>query len=234
MLEVIGYGARIVLNNPTQLGRLPPQHAPAPDTIIVARPDGDGQKVLVAPGEKSCSGPFELTKLEEAGMEGWVLQQDDDGTRAVLGESKTLGNLADISEGSETRQWELTSAKGYTGRWLEGYNVLVTDDSSTWPFELIGHDGSMVYVRGPMPADRVPNAEDLAVQDQRLVRDETDSDNPWVELAYDHDGQEWRLSYHFVELDNATLAVCTQVSADGAEAAQERASEFAASLRLSS
>ena len=233
MLELIGYGAKLILNHPVQLGRLAPEQAPAPDTVIVAQPGGEGRKVLVAPGDESCSGEFELAKLEEAGMEGWVLQQDDEGTRVVLGESKELGDLGDVTEGPKARQWEVHTSKGYSGLWLEGYNLLSTDDQTTWPFELVGHDGSMMYVRGPMPPDRVPDAEDLAVQDQRLVRDETDADTPFVELAYDHEGQEYRLSYHFVSFDDkAVLAVCTQSTTDNAEPAQERAAEFAASLRV--
>jgi hypothetical protein len=233
MLDLIGYGIRITLNHPVQLGRLAPEHAPAADTIILARPGGEGQKVLIVPGETSHSGDFEPKKLQEEGLEGWVLQQADDGTRVVLGESKELGDLAEVSEGPKTRRWELKSAKGYAGHWLKGFNVLSTDEQTTWPFELIGHDGSLAYVRGPMAPDQIPEPEQLAVQDQELLRDETDSDAPWVELGYEHDGQQWRLSYHFVTLeDRATLAVCVQASADGAEQAQQRGADFAQSLRL--
>jgi hypothetical protein len=233
MLELIGYGARLTLNHPVQLGRLAPQQAPAPDTAILAAQDGQGQKVLIVPGEKTHSGDFTLEKLEEDDMEGWVLQQADDGTRVVLGESKELGDMAEVSAGPGKKGWELRSGKGYAGSWVTGYNVLTTDDETTWPFELVGHDGSMVYVRGPMPPDRVPAAADLAVGDQRLVRDETDSDTPVVELGYEHDGDEWRLSYHFFELSpQATIAVCCQAQADVAAKAQANAQKFGESLRL--
>ncbi|QDG50621.1 hypothetical protein FIV42_07715 [Persicimonas caeni] len=233
MLELNGYGTRIVLHHPVQLGRLAPQQAPAPDTIIVARPGGEGQKVLVAPGDESGSGDFQKVKLEEDGMEGWVLQQADNATRVVLGESEDLGEMADISAGSSTRHWELKSSKGYRARWVTGYNLLTTDKETTWPFELIGHDGSMIYVRGPMPSENVPDAEALAVGDQTLLRDETGSSSPWVELSYELDGEEWRLSYHFKKLSQqATVAVCCQVRASGAEQAQKKAQEFADSMKL--
>lgn len=233
MLELLGYGARIVLNHPVQLARLAPQQAPVPDTAILAQPSGDGRKVLIAPGDESRSGEFEVTQLEEDGMQGWVLQQADDGVRVVLGENKELGEMAEVAQGPKSRQWELKSSKGYKGRWIEGYNLLTTDEETTWPFELIGHDGSMLYVRGPMPPDRVPDAEDLAVGDQRLVRDETGSSSPWVELAYEHGGEEWRLSYHFKKLSQqATVAVCCQARADNAEAAQQKAQAFADSMKL--
>lgn len=233
MLELIGYGARITLNHPTQLGRLAPQQSPAPNTAILAAQDGQGQKVLIVPGAQARSGDFTLEKLEEDGMAGWVLQQQDDGTRVVLGESQDLGGLAEVDAGPTKQAWEIRSDKGYAGRWVEGYNILSTDAETTWPFELIGHDGSMVYVRGPMPADRVPDADGLAVGDQRLVRDETDTDSPLVELAYEHAGDEWRLSYHFFELSpQATVAVCCQAPAEGAEKAQANAQKFGESLRL--
>ncbi len=233
MLELTGYGARIVLNHPVQLGRLAPQQAPAPDTVILAQPGGDGQKVLIAPGDESGSGDFELVKLEEDGMEGWVLQQDNQGTRVVLGESQEVGDMAEVSGGSKAREWRLESSKGYSGRWITGYNMLTTDEETTWPFELVGHDGSMLYVRGPMPPERVPDAEDLAVGDQTLVRDETDGPSPWVELSYEHDGEEWRLSYHFKKLSQqAIVAVCCQVHASNAEKAQKKAQEFADSMKL--
>jgi hypothetical protein len=233
MLELIGYGARIAVKHPVQLGRLAPQQAPAPDTAILAAQDGQGQKVLIVPGEEARSGDFELEKLEEGGMAGWVLQQADDGTRVVLGESKNIDDLAEVSAGPAKQGWEFRSDKGYAGSWITGYNLLTTDDETTWPFELVGHDGSMAYVRGPMPPDRVPAAADLAVGDQRLVRDEMDSNSPMVELAYEHGGDEWRLSYHFFELSpQATVAVCCQAQADVAEKAQANAQKFGASLRL--
>jgi hypothetical protein len=233
MLELIGYGASITLNHPIQLGRLDPQQAPAPDTAILAAQNGQGQKVLIAPGEKPQTGDFSLEKLEEGGMAGWVFQQADDGTRVVLGDSKDLGDLGELASGPDKRGWELRSDKGYAGKWVDGYNVLTTDHDTTWPFELVGHDGSMVYLRGPMPPDRIPEADDLAVGDQRLVRNETDGDTPIVELAYEHDGDEWRLSYHFFEISpQATVAVCCQAKADIAATAQQRAQEFGASVRL--
>lgn len=234
MLELIGYGARIVLNHPLQLARLAPEQAPAPDTVIMARPGGDGRKVLVAPGDTSQSGAFTRTELEEHGMQGWVLQQNDDGVRVVLGEDKELGDMAEVAEGPKARQWELQSSKGYAGKWPEGYNLLTTDETTTWPFEMLGHDGSMLYVRGPMPKDRVPSPTDLAVGDQTLEQDRTDADQPWVELSFDHDGTEYRLSYHFVEFGEATIAVCAQAPAASAQKAQERARDFAASLRMTS
>ncbi len=232
MLELIGYGARLVLNHPAQLGRLAPEQAPAPDTAIWAQPGGT-RKVLVAPGTTSQSGEFARTKLEEDGLEGWVLQQADDGTRVVLGGAQELGDLGEVHAGPTTRRWEIASSKGFAGEWLDGYNLLTTDEDTTWPFELIGFDGSMLYVRGPMPADRVPAAQDLAVGDQRLVREESAGDTPFVELAYDLEGQEWRLSYHFKKLnDQATAAVCCQAPAAIAAKAQAKAKAFAQSLRL--
>lgn len=233
MLELIGYGARLVLNHPAQLGRLAPEMAPAPDTAILARPGEDGRKILIAPGARPQQGDFELVKLQEAGMEGWVFQQSDDGTRVVLGDEKSLGDLAELASGPKSDKWELKSSKGYAGLWLEGYNVLTTDEDTTWPFELVGHDTSLIYVRGPMRPSQLPAAEELAVQDQELVRDETDGDRPWAELAYQANGDDWRLSYHFnYANERAALVVCCQAPKNGAEKAQERAWEFTDSLRL--
>lgn len=230
-MEIFGYGLKVTLKHPTQLARLAPEQAPAPDTAVLARPGVDEVgNVLLVPGDESKSGDFERVKFEEEGQSAWGYRQDEGGTEVVLGnDMEKIDAAATLEAGDGRREWTLRGTFDgveYTTAWPEAYNVLTTADDRPRPFELYGHDRSRMYVQGPIPAERATDLEAFAREGFDIVEEDDSGPRATIVLEHEHEGESWRQYHQKFDIGQGKVVVvsmqCPAETFDDAKAAADK------------
>ena len=239
-MDIYGYGVKVTIEHPSQMARLAPEQAPAPDTAVLAKPSDDSiGNVWLVPGDESKTGDFERVPFEEEGADraAWGYRQDDGGTNIILGEGmETIDGAGSLSEGDAQRKWSVRAeAQGqtFTADWLKGYNLITTPDNRPWPYELHGHDRSMMYVQGPIPTDQASDLEEFLQECQDLISQDTDGGKETLELEYEYDGDKWRQFHQkFEPVSGQTVVVSAQSPAAIADKMKETAGTFADSIGI--
>lgn len=149
---------------------------------------------------------------------------DHGGARQVLdprasqaGEQVEL--VAEVSASpNDAAAWEIEFA-GVRVEWPNQY-ALAASDLRGVPFELWGADGAAVFPQGPYSPP--PAAEHMIGPGQTVVA--TDADGPlrWVDMAYVHDGSEWRQRHIVANSGWVVTSQARAASADGVFAAAAR------------
>jgi len=113
-----------------------------------------------------------------------------------------------------------------------GLALISAPDPGEPPFYMFSDlDGGLVYVQGPMPNEHVPSLDAMLGTGQReLQRGET-AGHAWVEMAYEHDGDEWRQLHVLAAFSTShKVVVTTQAFADRATTIHAAAHEIASSI----
>ena len=168
-VAVSGYGVTLRPARPYELGRAGDAGV-VPDALILARKLDDGvQNAIINPGRKSGRG--KLSRRRQGST--WVHAQGKDGLSIALGTGiKELTGILDARPGPTRRSWTI-EAGPYQLAWPTGFILSSVGPRSRWPFELslAGEpDDAMIFLRGPMPADRAPTGDQLVGPDQNPGR----------------------------------------------------------------
>jgi hypothetical protein len=135
----------------------------------------------------------------------------------------SIHDVADVMRGPAGDHWRIETTV-FMIRWPAGFAVW---SSAKAPgFDLLGPHDTMIYLQGPVPAERVPPVEQMVAADQTMV--EAGSD--WVEVQYEHEGIAWRQKHRLVPLENYRMLVTAQGPAEHFAPADEAARQIAESL----
>jgi hypothetical protein len=201
--RLFGYGLILVPMWPYRFDR----SAAAPSAVTVTHWDGGVQRVATVRGPAHDL----VVELSEAG---------------------SVDQVVDVLPGPEQDSWRIETSL-YSVAWPEGFSVESPgQDSGPSKFDLHGPDGALIYVQGPFARDRLPPAEQLAAAGQEIVKERRERDVDVVELAYEHDGEDWRQGYWFVPFsDGQSLVVTAQAPAGRAAATIQAGDGVALSVR---
>lgn len=135
----------------------------------------------------------------------------------------SIHDVADVMRGPGHDHWRIETSV-FTIRWPAGFAVW---SSAKAPgFDLLGPHDTMVYLQGPVLAERVPPLTQMVAAGQNMV----ESGNDWVEVQYEDEGVAWRQKHRLVTLENYRMLVTAQGPADYFALADAAAREVAESL----
>ncbi|MDB4962558.1 MAG: hypothetical protein JWP01_2557 [Myxococcales bacterium] len=213
-VAVSGYGVTFELLAPFEMNRLGEQ-SPVDDAVVLAHPGGRGLKnALLAPGKTVAGGPlkkeFQVVPGGKAGDGLWTYRSGSDGTSITLGaDMKDVSEVGSAGAGPTEKSWSIQTA-AYRVAWPKNWKLVSTEPGTRSPFELIGTNGAMIMLRGPLKGSKeLPTPPQLVGAGQTIV-DQGDLDGQiWMMLEYQHDGQTWRQRHHYGVLGKETVVIVT-------------------------
>lgn len=127
--------------------------------------------------------------IDNAGEAGWVLGPG----------TERLEEVAELIPGPAYAHWPAREIEGpwrvetsvLTTCWPDGF-ALESTSSARPPFDLVGTDEMRVWIQGPTPEAGVPPPEGMAAPGQQLRAVVETPGGLLVELAYRHEGADWR------------------------------------------
>ncbi|GGT80208.1 MULTISPECIES: hypothetical protein [Streptomyces] len=153
--------------------------------------------------------------------------------RVELTNARDVDDVVDVQPGPAEPHWRIETS-AYALAWPAGFTVESPPADDFSPFLLWGPDDALLHVQGPVDRERIPPPPQLAGPGQRLVDHRADPAFEAVELAYRHEGDEWRQWHHLVALDEKqALVVTSQCPARHAELVRSAAETVARSLTTS-
>jgi hypothetical protein len=131
----------------------------------------------------------------------------DGGYQSNLAEhTGSLADVVDVVVGPQWNQWWLDTSV-YRVPLPAGWTATSADGPSK--FDLAGPGGALIFVQTP---SRLPALSDMRTPDQRIVSTGADAHSEWVDLAYVHDGTEWRQRHHLRRLDDVNIVLTAQAA----------------------
>ncbi len=163
-----------------------------------------------------------------------------------LGErTSDLGEVLDLIPGGGCDHWRIETTV-FTARWPSGFALASPPGPGMpSPFDLLGPDGALIYVQGPLPRRDLRGLDRIAAPDQVIRRHGRSAGRSWwppgwavrhpgwswVELEYRHEGSPWRQVYRLADLGGGYACVVTkQAPEQWAEWTDQAAEEVAASI----
>lgn len=118
--------------------------------------------------------------------------------------------LVELCEGPQLQEWWV-EVRGFRFLWPAGVD-LSYPVSTGKQVELLGKNGSLLYLQGPLKPGLV-DLNDMGAADQR----ETARGGNWVEFAYVAEGQNWRQRHHLKECGPYQVVITAQAPSDCAD-----------------
>ncbi len=149
----------------------------------------------------------------------------------VLSEgTPSLEEVLDLLEGPALDYWRIETTV-FAARWPAGFDLASPPAESKPPFDLHGPGGALVWVQGPVSAERLPPVPEMAGAGQTVRRHGQAAYGSWVELDYLHEGVPWRQSHRVVPFEGTyALVVTAQAPAQLASVAEAAADEVASTI----
>lgn len=97
--------------------------------------------------------------------------------------TKRLHDIARVDAAPVEGDWQIETGR-FRAAFPGGFALRSVEVHSPAPFELVGPEDSLIFVRSPL---ELPSPEDLAGPGRKL----TNKGETWVELAYDHERAAW-------------------------------------------
>jgi hypothetical protein len=214
-VAVSGYGVTLELMPPFGMNRLSRQESSVDDAVVLAHTGGNGLKnALLAPGKTVAGGPlkkeFQAVPGGKAGEGVWTYHSGSDGTTIALGAGmKDVSEVGSASAGPTEKSWSIETG-AYRIAWPKNWKLASTGPASRWPFELLGTNGAMILLRGPLKgAKEVPAPPDLVGPGQTIVGGGDLDGQIWVMLEYQHDGQTWHQRHQYGIIGKETVVIVT-------------------------
>jgi hypothetical protein len=139
-------------------------------------------------------------------------------------------DVVEVTPGPGRASWRIETSR-YSVEWPSCFDIDPHPGDVSPPFELWGSDEAVIHLWGPYPPERMRPLHAYAAEGQTIVAHVSRPEYELLRLDYQHDGADWRQSYHFVGLPGGTLIVKTQSLAAGAELAERAAEVVAVSAR---
>ncbi len=155
--------------------------------------------------------PFRIVRLD---AEGRRLRVASEVGEAVFDFALTVPDsvphIADVSKSAFQNPWRLETAV-YSSPWPQTFEIVSTQDpASPAGYDLIGPQGSLIYVQGPFPPSRLASVHSLVAAGQTVRSVGQTGAHEWIRLAYEHEGNGWEQTHVLVRLAEFSLAVTTQ------------------------
>lgn len=141
---------------------------------------------------------------------------------------EAVDQVVDVLEGPDERVWRIETSP-YSVEWPEGFEIdspPAGDNSS--PFHLWGPNGSLIYPQGPLKRERIPSLTELAGPGQTIIARQNGPGFDAVDLAYEHEGADWRQSHHLVPFGADRVLIITAQSPAAHAALTRQAAEIVA------
>ncbi|MCY2969014.1 MAG: hypothetical protein NT069_36215, partial [Planctomycetota bacterium] len=90
-------------------------------------------------------------------------------------------------------------------RWPGGFTLESTAEFPP-PFELVGEEDARLWIQGPVEHAILPPLAEMKTEDQTITAISNCGEHPLVEMAYELDGQQWRM-FHVVVKRNPVYSV---------------------------
>lgn len=143
---------------------------------------------------------------------------------------ETADQVVDVLHGPDERVWRIETSP-YSVKWPEGFEIESPPEGDDSPFHLWGPDRSLIYPQGPLNRDRIPPLTELAGPGQTILAQQRLPAFDAVDLAYQHEGADWRQSHHLVPFsDDRVLIITAQAPADHAHLTRQAAEIVARSV----
>jgi len=150
---------------------------------------------------------------------------------ADLGEGvESLAQLAEVTRGPDSREWRIETPV-YSIGWPEGFAVEPPADTGGSLFDLHGADGMLIWLQGPFDRRDLPPVNELAAPGQQLTGVHSGTDLEAVELAYEHDGEDWNQRHYLIPFAEQVLVVTAQAPARYVDLFRLASAEVAARVR---
>ncbi len=152
---------------------------------------------------------------------------DNGGYKSKLDQhTQSLYDVLDVETGPDINHWRIETTV-FTCCWPIGY-VLCSTNYAPSPFELLGTNGELIFIRHPK---RVPDVAVMCAPGQTVINLKRNAESEWIDLEYNHDGLPWRQRHEVVTLSGSRIAVTMQspmqFANDAAIAAQQVAQSLA-------
>lgn len=142
--------------------------------------------------------PFALQRLSDAAPGA----DDSQGIAVIRCGERDEPHLA---QGPEDPDWRIETQR-YSVRWPSGFLLESAGENDPFaPFLLWGKDKSLIWVQGPIPRTRLPDASRLVGPGQKVEMASRDA----VVLSYLEDGGSWFQQHRILDLDADTVVVVT-------------------------
>lgn len=138
------------------------------------------------------------------------------------------GDVVDVTEGPDHPYWLIETGPALLP-WPKGFSLESAEDQT--PFLLLGPDDTVIFPQGPVPAERLADAQALVAEDQAITAERDENGTRVVELGYEHEGAPWWQAHWLAPLPGGRLLVVTaQAPLPAAAAAREAAATIAAGV----
>ncbi len=129
------------------------------------------------------------------------------------------------------REWRIETAVYSVGWPAGGFAVEPPADVGGSLFDLHGPDGTLIWLQGPFDRRDLPAVDELAAPGQQLTGVHSGDDLEAVELAYEHDGEDWNQRHYLIPFASQVLVVTAQAPARHVDLFRLASAEVASSVR---
>ena len=114
-----------------------------------------------------------------------------------------LEEVLEFTEGPESDHWRIETTV-YSVRWPDAFAV----QSSPEPpgFDLVGPNGTLVFIQGPFDPERLPALSDMVGTGQSIHN----IGSSWVELSYLDGSVAWRQTHRLIAFGSDVVVVSSQ------------------------
>lgn len=150
---------------------------------VLARLQGFG--VIVLP-----KAPYRIARVADAPeTELRITQGDESEVVDVTEVREGLTDLADISRGDAAERWRIET-EAMSCAWPLGFD-LASDPDGLSPFLLLGPNDALVWLAGPLAAEKTRPIEQLAAEGQAIREVAHSDDRERLDVDYEADGERW-------------------------------------------
>lgn len=170
-----------------------------------ARLSGHGAFVIPRPG-------YQLARVDGGPASSLRVTYREESQLVEIGGTEPISEqLLEVLADPSSAAWRIQTDT-FACAWPAGF-VLADDPDELSAFVLAGENGALIWVSGPMPAERALPIENLADEDQtvRAVADE--GENARIDLDYVLDSEPWWQRRYVLRWDGEVLVVSGQARA---------------------
>lgn len=210
LVRLSGHGLRFVPFPPYRLSRLKPDaQTPADSFQMVRVHEGEVRMFELRPGAKDAP-PAELARLDEA-PEGWVVYRMGPRGAEIRLRAGLLPRLdadGSLLEGPPGDEWTVETTV-FRCAWPQGLTLASTEPGAPSPFEFYGPEASVIFMQGPYAREQLPELEQMVAPGQNVLGIGSTGGAQYVDVAYEHDGVQWRQRHVVLALSKTHAMVLT-------------------------
>ncbi|MFI6978512.1 hypothetical protein ACIBSV_07915 [Embleya sp. NPDC050154] len=128
----------------------------------------------------------------------------------ALNNARSTDEVVDVLPGPAHRNWRIETSP-YSVAWPEGFTIEPSDQGAM-PFFLLGPHDAAIYIQGPSSHEHMPPLTEFVGPGQTIVDHRRARGCEVVEVAYHHEGVDWRQTHRLVALSPTMSLVVTAQS----------------------